>query len=114
MRRRPILAALVSIGAGAAVASAALGGSVLRPPLRFQGNNWALVQWVDWKDVDPMCRELGAKTAPGRVIQACTREHYMIRPNPCPLSGYSADVDCHELGHVNGWPADHGVTLVAQ
>ena len=98
-----VLAGLVAVALATAAGSVALSGSVLRPPMEFQGNNWAVVNWVDWRQVDPMCRELGAVTQPGERIQACTQGRYIIRPNPCPLSGYSADLDCHELGHVNGW-----------
>jgi len=97
-----IVGGLIAVGIAVTAGSVALSGSVTRPPLAFQGNNWAIVQWVDWKDVDPMCRELGVVTQPGQQIQACTKGRLIIRPNPCPLSGYSANLDCHELGHING------------
>jgi hypothetical protein len=96
-------AGLIAVALAAAVGSAALSGSVLRPPLAFQGSNWAIVEWVDWKDVDPRCRQLGSVTAPNMRIQGCTQGRMMILPNPCPLVGYSADIACHELAHVNGW-----------
>lgn len=74
---------------------------VLRPPERFQGDGWAIVTWVDVAQVDAACRQMGAE-ADGR-IQGCAKGRNVILPNPCRLEGYSADVTCHELGHVNGW-----------
>ena len=105
MTRRPGLAVLISIGLSAVVWSVAIGGSVLRPPMVFQGDTWAFVRWVDITKVDQACRDMGA-TVSGR-IQGCSKGRNVVLPNPCRLEGYSADVTCHEMAHVNGWPADH-------
>ena len=102
--KRPGLAALVSVGIGAAVWSAAAGSNVLRPPLAFQGDTWAVVQWVDITKVDAACREMGANV--GGRIQGCAKGRAVILPNPCRFEGFSADVTCHELAHVNGWSHD--------
>ncbi|WP_299009899.1 hypothetical protein [uncultured Caulobacter sp.] len=100
--KRPGLAALASIAAGAlVVACSDQASGVVRPPEIFQGDNWAVVQWVDVAEVDAACRAAGA-AADGR-IQGCAKGRNLILPNPCRLDGYSADVTCHELGHVNGW-----------
>lgn len=98
-----VLAGLVAVAVATTAGSVAMSSRVLRPPLAFQANNWAIVEWVDYGQVDTRCQELGAVRGPSERIQACTKGRYIIRPNPCPLSGYSADLDCHEMAHVNGW-----------
>jgi hypothetical protein len=84
-----------------AVWSVAAGSNVLRPPPAFRGDNMAVVQWVDITQVDAACREVGV--AAWGNIQGCAKGPMVILPNPCQLKGYSADVSCHELAHVNGW-----------
>lgn len=39
---------------------------------------------------------------------ACSRSGVWYLENPCAIgSGWYANVLCHELGHINGWAADH-------
>ena len=99
--RPGILIGLVVVAVATAAGSVALSGSVLRPPARFHGDTWAIVQWVDITRVDAACREMGA-TGNGR-IQGCAKGRSVILPNPCRLDGFSADVTCHEMAHINGW-----------
>lgn len=99
MRRVAVLALIALLCLG-------LASSVLRPPQRFHGDNWAIVEWVGITQVDQRCRELGAMRAENKRFQGCVRDRHMILPNPCPLIGYSADITCHELAHVNGWAHD--------
>ena len=101
MRRAGILLVAAAI---VVVACSVASSGVVRPPERFQGDNWAVVTWVDIAEVDTVCREAGATEA-GR-IQGCARGRNVILPNPCRLEGFSAEVTCHELGHVNGWSHD--------
>jgi hypothetical protein len=100
MKRRFAWALAGAVTVAAAACSDQASG-VLRPPERYQGDNWAIVTWVDVAEVDAACRQMGAE-ADGR-IQGCAKGRNVILPNPCRLEGYSADVTCHELGHVNGW-----------
>lgn len=97
-----VLAALICM-AGAAHAE----DRVQRPPARYRGDSWAIVRWVDITKVDRACREMGATTGPYTWIQGCTLGRNMILPNPCLFMGFLADLFCHEVGHVNGWPANH-------
>jgi len=98
-------AAVLLIAAGALVVACSVASSgVLRPPEHFQSDNWAVVSFVDIGQVDAACRQMGA-TDGGR-IQGCARGRNVILPNPCRLEGFSAEVSCHELGHVNGWVHD--------
>lgn len=97
-----VLAALIFVaGAGHAEER------VKRPPARYRGDGWALVRWVDITKVDGACRDLGAVRRPFEIISGCTQGRYVILPNPCLFRGFLAEVFCHEVGHVNGWPANH-------
>ena len=77
-----------------------------RPPVRFTGDNATTVAFVNSSLIDRLCgmAPLGFKTL------ACTGERVMVLPNPCayPDEDAYAHLACHELGHVNLWPADHG------
>lgn len=110
MRRaaRILLVAGVALIAACTVASS----GVLRPPEHFRGDNWAVVTWVDIAQVDGACRQMGA-TDSGR-IQGCAHGRSVVLPNPCRLEGFSAEVSCHELAHVNGWSHDPVVTASSE
>jgi hypothetical protein len=45
-----------------------------------------------------------------RVFYACASGRRITMPNPCdyPAGDEYAALLCHELGHLNGWPATHG------
>ena len=79
------------------------------PPERFRGNASASVIFRSPGEVDRRCapkvRMCGAR------YLACSRGRYMVLPNPCDPSFAGeafARLACHELGHVNFWPATHG------
>lgn len=81
------------------------------PPQRFQGDVNARVEFVRSSAVEPRCRAIGF-TMPlrrGDTVLACSGNATIVIPNPCLYAagdGY-ARLLCHELGHVNGWPATH-------
>jgi hypothetical protein len=96
-----IVGGVVAVGIAVTAGSVALSGSVLRPPSAFHGDTWAVVQWQDITQVDAACRDLGA-AGDGR-IQGCAKGRMVILPNPCRLTGFYADVSCHEMAHLNGY-----------
>lgn len=77
-------------------------------PLRFRSNNTAIVSFVSV--IEQYC----GIAPPGYVFMACETLYkgnpVIFMPNPCayPDSDAYAHLLCHELGHVNGWPATHG------
>lgn len=109
------------LGALAAGASAALAVSLVscqrgqfaqQPPAEFQGDRIVLVQFVAAEKVDAACKAWGTfpELKPGQYLSGCyTRGKVMILPNPCawPNDSDMRQVLCHELGHANGWPANH-------
>jgi hypothetical protein len=77
--------------------------SPLIPPAEFQKNNGAQVEFVSDFRLVEVCKNARAVACSGMVGD----EHVIWVQNPCKVGGYYAAVLCHELGHVNGWPADH-------
>ena len=82
------------------------GGSIMAPPERYQGNTSAVVHFSDRLDVERICTE-----RVGRYSTACAQiggPNIWIE-NPCHVADqhwYPALL-CHEVAHVNLWPADH-------
>jgi hypothetical protein len=72
------------------------------PPLRYQGNNTVR---VSFGTVD----KCGGINVAGCVRFGFGGEKIMHLPQPCLQSreGDFASLVCHELGHVNGWGANH-------
>lgn len=82
------------------------------PPARFRGDAEATVHFVAADQIGPICAPGLPPLQCGYVWSACTAidpPRVMTVPNPCtrPDDAYAALL-CHELGHVNGWPATHG------
>jgi hypothetical protein len=83
------------------------GGSIMAPPERYQGNTSAAVHFSDRLEAERICTE-----RVGRASTACANiggPNIWIE-NPCHVADqhwYPALL-CHELAHVNSWPADHG------
>lgn len=78
------------------------------PPERFMADNYATVVFTN--RIEGFCGKL---PAPAQII-ACRRrtvegQDVLFLPNPCGLGNveFYARIACHELGHVNGWSADH-------
>jgi hypothetical protein len=76
------------------------------PPERFRANNQVMVRFGSQADIEGIC----GKAPCGKIMLACQPPRQMILPNPCrygPSDQY-AKLVCHELAHLNGWPATHG------
>ena len=80
------------------------------PPIRFQGEAIQIVIYAN--DISQYC---GKSANPNYIILACTKQAdngapVTILPNPCIFESVDdyAHLACHEMGHVNGWPATHG------
>jgi hypothetical protein len=102
-------AALFALAAGALAPHSTL-YSDGTPPARFQSDSAAIILFVSGDGVEQLC----GKSPPGLRTMACTKTPpdkppLMVMPNPCLVEyDYYAHLLCHELGHVNGWPATHG------
>lgn len=83
---------------------------VQRPPARYQADRTVVA--VLTADPAGACRRLGAVAAEGAQIVACHHAGTIVLLNPCLIpageSDFAGDA-CHELGHANGWPANHPV-----
>ena len=78
-----------------------------QPPGALQNEATILVQFVAPERLAAVCKSHGATV----VAAACTVDRkLMILPNPCQRFNDTsyAQLACHELGHVNGWPPNHG------
>lgn len=85
-----------------ALALAACGPQVERPPPQFQGDRDNVkVSFV--ADPDQTCR---TPTAGEGEILGCEMLGRIWVKNPCLETGAYAEVLCHELGHVNGYRHD--------
>lgn len=78
------------------------------PPLRFRGDARTIIQFAPPDEVDRLCS--GGRPVCGFRFSACRRGNQLIMPNPCgpAMAEPFAKLLCHELAHVNGWPATHG------
>lgn len=78
------------------------------PPVRYRHDNAAYVTFTSQVSRD--CYEAGLRGDPD-LTNACavisSEGVALIVPNPCNERGSYAQVMCHELGHVNGWPVNH-------
>lgn len=82
-----------------------------KPPKRFQGDTISTrVEFTS--DVAGRCAEVGLRDVADTIVNACaivgTKRREIIIGNPCREYGAYARHLCHEIGHLNGWPADHG------
>jgi len=78
------------------------GLTIQRPPSRYQGDVQSTVHFSD--NAELLCAII---KAPGRAIACGNPGGIMIVPNPCRWGDPYAELMCHEMAHVNGWPADH-------
>jgi hypothetical protein len=78
------------------------------PPVLYQGDAVLVVHLVS-RPLPNIC----GPTPSGYQLNGCTPkvgEQEIWLPNPCSseFAGQSfARWACHEMGHANGWPADH-------
>lgn len=78
-----------------------------QPPESLRGDATVLVRFVDPEQLPAICKSYGATV----IAAACTvNRQLVVLPNPCVRYHDTkyGQLACHELGHVNGWPADHG------
>lgn len=79
------------------------------PPLRFTRDTSAFIHFVAPQFVSAKCDD--GKPDPDHPTEACSfgppSEVYV--PNPCDYDARDdyARLLCHEIGHLNGWPANH-------
>jgi hypothetical protein len=97
----------------AATLAVALGGCaatyVPRPPPAYQGEARTMASFVDGARVDPLCRAAGGVRAEHQRIAGCATPEGLVLPHPCQWAAGDeyADLLCHEVGHLLGWPANH-------
>lgn len=108
MKAFAILAGL-TLAAGAPAQGPAPAMDDNMPPERFWGNASGVLITTDRAGIDRMC----GTTEPGYMIVACVRVidgvPLIVMPNPATYDGphdYRV-ILAHELGHINGWTADH-------
>lgn len=80
------------------------------PPRAYQGD--AVATKVTFtKDPSSYCVSEGLDPSAAYNTQACAiisqSRKELVVPNPCLSSGNYAKILCHEIGHINGWPANH-------
>ena len=71
-----------------------------KPPARYQGDVTAGVVFTSEGRVQRMCPQIS-------YAVGCTVGGTIYVPNPCRWNDPYATLLCHEMGHVNGWPAGH-------
>lgn len=86
------------------------------PPARYQAaRDWTVVRLATVPPVasTAVCVKLGSRPPPaGSYYPSCKHtfhgDQVVVAPNPCAFRGERfAQLMCHELAHVHGWPADH-------
>jgi hypothetical protein len=76
------------------------------PPQRYQGDTGAVVIFANAASIAAMCGATNLIACAGKKDGT----PIIAVPNPCLFanSDLYAAILCHEMGHVNGWPAAHG------
>ena len=80
------------------------------PPLRYRAPVSAVnIDFMSKAEADRVCA--GGVRVCGRIFYACASGRHLNMPNPCdyPMTDDYAKLLCHELAHINGWPASHGL-----
>jgi hypothetical protein len=103
-----LLAALAAAAAALAPNSSLYSDAT--PPTRFQGGAMVELQLTDQAGVDKACHPRFGEPPAGMKTDACAFGTHIVAPKPCAYAATDqyAHLLCHELGHVNGWPATHG------
>jgi hypothetical protein len=77
---------------------------VQTPPVSYQNDTTASVEFMAAERIMPRCLERGAAV----LANACADRELITITNPCAYQGESyARRLCHEMGHINGWDAGH-------
>ena len=108
--RLGLLLPLTAVAALTACGPPMVGSFQQQPPAKYRGDGLVAVEFVDPDKIPALCVagtniDLGAN----KVITACVKGAFMYLPNPCtwPNDSDYRQIACHELGHRNGWPANH-------
>lgn len=102
---------LVTAAATALIAAAAATlFTDARPPARFHDDVVFMLDVRDQAGIDAACHPRFGVPPRGMKTDACTLDGRVVAPNPCAFSQSEryARMICHEMAHVNGWPATHG------
>ncbi len=76
-------------------------GDWVVPPSAYQGNNSAIIHFIDFEEAPKYC---GHPYAGGCQPEDVRGRPNIIVPNPCKYTEQAyAAILCHELAHVNGW-----------
>jgi hypothetical protein len=77
------------------------------PPARFQADRRHIdVAFLSGPALAAVC---GTPKLPGAYYFGCSNGGWIAIENPCQQQAsdrYAREL-CHELGHLNGWPANH-------
>lgn len=103
MRRDLLIVGGIAILFPASCAAVQMLDPVQPPPGRFRQSRPALVEFVGPEIVSQRCGQLGAQV----LANACSDFQRIVIGNPCEYPGAYAAMMCHELGHLNGWAANH-------
>lgn len=83
-------------------------GETTMPPTRFRAPARATIEYLDPSGIAAACAGGLMQAGTSGPPLACTKMYpnrpTIVMPNPCafPFDAY-ARMECHELGHVNGW-----------
>jgi hypothetical protein len=99
---------VVAISLAAALSASAL-FSDAAPPQRYREATSFTLVIADQNRIERTCQPLFGKPGDGQKTLGCTVGKTVTLPNPCdfPETDTYARMVCHELGHINGWPATH-------
>lgn len=99
-----IWATIASIPIWALIAWAAMSlANAQMPPRQFQGGTEARIAFMAQDQVNWLCNT----KRQANTLQACVIDGTIIAPNPCQAPGPYARIMCHEMAHINGYPAEH-------
>jgi len=73
------------------------------PPVRYRGDAEVKVRFT--RHATPYCGII--KAPAGSIACAPVGGDLIIAPNPCAWRDPYAKLMCHEIGHANGWGAEH-------
>ena len=74
-----------------------------RPPHAYQGDTQASIVFNSQRATTALCEIVTRKDE----ALACATGPHIWAPNPCTWSDPYAQLLCHEMAHVNGWPGTH-------